>query len=74
LRSSRRKCAAHLLQLCAGGHLLGEQSGLDAVEETLQPADELGLGDPELGIGRDRVVAEPQSEPCRLNKSEAADE
>ena len=31
-------------------HLLGEQGGLDAVEEALEPADELGLGDPELGL------------------------
>ncbi len=32
---------AHLLQLRPGGHLLGEQGGLDAVEQALQPAHQL---------------------------------
>ena len=36
---------AHLLELLAGGQLLGEQGGLDAVEQALEPADQLGLGD-----------------------------
>ena len=35
----------HLLELGPGRHLLGEQRGLDAVEEALKPAHELGLGD-----------------------------
>src|SRR5690606_16055841 len=34
----------HLLELLAGGHLLGEEGGLDAVEEPLEPTHELGLG------------------------------
>ena len=42
----------HLLELLAGGHLLGEQGGLDAVEQALEPADQLGLGDAQLGPGR----------------------
>ena len=36
---------AHLLELHLGGHLLGDQRGLDPVEQALEPADELGLGD-----------------------------
>ena len=52
LPDARRQAAAHLLQLGAGGHLLGEQRGLDAVEQALQPADQLGLGDPQLGVRR----------------------
>ena len=43
---------AHLLQLRLRRHLLGEQRGLDAVEEPLEPAHQLGLGDPQLGVGR----------------------
>ena len=42
--------AAHLLELRAGGHLLGVDRGLDAVEEPLEPADQLGLGDPQLAL------------------------
>jgi hypothetical protein len=37
---------AHLLELGPGRHLLGEERGLNAVEEPLEPAHELGLGDP----------------------------
>jgi len=37
--------AAHLLELRAGCHLLCEQRGLDAVEESFEPADQLRLGD-----------------------------
>jgi hypothetical protein len=37
--------SSHLLQLRSRSHLLGEQSGLDAVEQPLEPADQLGLGD-----------------------------
>ena len=50
--------ASHLLELLAGGQLLGEERGLDAVEEALQPADELGLGHPQLGFGRHLAVGE----------------
>ena len=45
----------------AGGHLLGEQRGLDAVEEAFEPADELGLGDAKLGLRRG-VALERQGE------------
>ena len=46
-----RRQLAHLLELLAGRHLLGEQRRLDAVEQALEPADELGLGDAQLGLG-----------------------
>ena len=58
--------AAHLLELGARGHLLGEQRGLDAVEEALEPADELGLGDPQLGLGGHGVVGEGQRQAFEL--------
>src|SRR5215471_6420715 len=35
-----RPPAAHLLELLLGGRLLGEEGGLDPVEEALEPADE----------------------------------
>ena len=41
---------AHLVQLGPGRHLLGHQDSLVAVEQALQPPDQLGVGDPELGI------------------------
>ena len=46
----RQRALAHLLQLGARRHLLGEQRGLNAVEQALQPADELRLRDPELRV------------------------
>jgi hypothetical protein len=46
----REGLLAHLVQLGPGGHLLGHQGRLDAVEEPLEPPDQLGLGDPELGF------------------------
>ena len=49
---SRRQCAAHPGQLLLGGHLLGDQRGLDPVEKALEPADKLSLRDPQLGIAR----------------------
>ena len=42
--------AAHLLQLLLRGHLLGEQGRLDAVEEPLEPTDQLRLRDAQLGV------------------------
>ena len=55
----------HLLQLGLGGHLLGDEGGLDAVEEPLEPADELGLGDPQLGVAG-LLVLEGQGDPLEL--------
>src|SRR4051812_35531364 len=57
---------AHLLELRAGRHLLGVDRGLDAVEEPLEPADELGLRDPELGVRRRGVLGEGQRESLEL--------
>src|SRR3984885_10978498 len=53
---------AHLLELAAGGHLLSEQRGLNPVEQPFQPADQLRLGDPQLGVGRDGAFGERQGE------------
>ena len=57
--------AAHLGELVARGHLLGEQGGLDTVEETFEPADELGLGHPQLGLAR-RLLVQWQGDPVQL--------
>ncbi len=57
---------AHLLELLTGRDLLGEQRRLDAVEQPLEPADELGLGDPELAVARDLVVLERQRQRAQL--------
>ena len=43
---------AHVLELALGLHLLGEQRGLNAVEQTFEPTDELGLRDAQLGLAR----------------------
>src|SRR3984957_4256218 len=53
---------AHLLELAAGGHLLSEQRGLYPVEQPFQPADQLRLGDAQLGVGRDGALRERQGE------------
>ena len=51
---------------CARRHLLREQRGLDAVEQALQPADQLRLRDAQFGVGRDAVLGERQREPIEL--------
>src|SRR3954468_15975108 len=63
---ARREGAAHLLELRAGGHLRGVDRGLDAVEEPLEPAHQLRLSDPQLGVGGGLVVGERQGEPLEL--------
>ena len=56
----RRRCpgssapAPHLVELLLRHRLLGEQRGLDAVEQAFEPADELGLREPQLRLGRGR--------------------
>ena len=57
---------AHVLELLAGGHLLGEEGGLDAVEQALEPADELGLGQAQLDVARDLGLVEGQGQPIEL--------
>src|SRR4029079_6548053 len=65
LGDPRRQRPAHLLELRASGHLLGVDRGLDAVEQALEPADQLGLRDPELRIRRGRL-AERLDQPVEL--------
>src|ERR1700735_3649074 len=57
---------AHLLELAAGGHLLSAQRGLNPVEQPFQPADQLRLGDTQLGVRRDGAFGERQGEPVAL--------
>ena len=64
-RRSRRQLA-DLLELLASGELLGEQRGLDAVEQALQPPDELRLGDADLALGGHLTVTERQGEHLQL--------
>jgi len=66
LHESRGERAAHLLELRACSHLLCEQRGLDAVEESFEPADQLRLGDAQFGLARRGVVRERQREPFKL--------
>jgi prephenate dehydratase len=61
-----RERPAHLLQLGPRGHLLREQGRLYPVEQPLEPADELRLGDPELALARRHVVGEWQRQPLEL--------
>ena len=42
--------AAHLVELLLRRRLLGEEGRLDAVEQALEPADELGLGEAQLRL------------------------
>ena len=57
---------AHLVELGPGRHLLGHQGGLDPVEQALQPSDQLGVGDPQLGIrGRRRCRRGSRPGPAR---------
>ncbi len=58
--------APHLLELLAGGHLLGEERGLDPVEQALEPADELGLGDAQLGLAGAASSSNGMGEPGQL--------
>ncbi len=55
----------HLFQLGPRRHLLGHQCRLDPVEEPLQPAHQLGLGDPQLGLGG-RLLVEGDRDPLQL--------
>src|SRR6478609_1490485 len=61
-----RECPTHLLELGTRGHLLGVDRGLDAVEEALEPAHELGLRDPQLSLGRRALLGERQRQPLEL--------
>src|SRR4051795_10087676 len=66
LLTAGQRLAPPLLALRTGGPLLGEQPRLDAVEHALQPADQLSLGDPQLGLGRRLALAERQRDPLEF--------
>src|SRR4051812_7971022 len=51
-RALERAALADLVQLLLRHGLLREERGLDAVEQALEPADELGLRQPQLRLGR----------------------
>src|SRR5215469_10206758 len=55
---ARGKGAPHLLELCASGHLLSEERGLDAVEQSFEPADELSLRYTQLRLAWRGVLGE----------------
>src|SRR4051812_26454026 len=63
---SGRQLAPHLLELLAGLHLLREQRRLDAVEQALEPPDELSLCDPQLGLAGRRVTRERRRQAGQL--------
>src|SRR5688572_17754247 len=60
LRHGAGRELPELVELLAGGQLLREQRRLDPVEQALEPAHELGLGDAQLGVGRHVVDLERQ--------------
>jgi hypothetical protein len=61
-----QRALAHLLELGPRRDLLGEQRGLNAVEEALEPPDELCLRDPKLGVRRNLVLGERQRQALQL--------
>src|SRR5580658_7834148 len=65
-RTRRQAPLADLLELGPRRHLLDDEGGLDPVEQALQPSDELGLGDPQLGLGRRRVGVESDGHAVEL--------
>ena len=64
--SALGELGAHVLELLARRHLLREQRRLDAVEQTLEPADQLRLCDAQLDIGGRDVGPERQRQPVEL--------
>ena len=56
----------HLFKLLPSRHLLSKERCLDAVKETLEPTNQLCLGDPQLGVRRYLVLAERQCERVQL--------
>src|SRR5689334_9701193 len=64
--AGRQRALPHLLQLLTSRHLLGEQGGLDAVEQAFEPADQLGLCDPQFRVRRNAFVGEREREPLEL--------
>src|SRR2546422_7430724 len=53
LRGTRwQSSTAHLVELSPRLHVLRPQGGLNSLEQSLQPSDQLGLGDPDLRLAR----------------------
>src|SRR5438034_11601439 len=68
-RSWGQSATPHLCKLRARLHVLRPQRRLDPVEETLEPADELGLCDPDLRLARRPLERDRQrSEERRVGK------
>src|SRR6056300_514919 len=65
LRGALRKLP-NLIELLPSGELLGEEGCLDAVEEALEPADELRLRHTELTLRRDLPVLEGQRQDAQF--------
>src|SRR5450631_537834 len=61
----RRERTTHVLKLLLGCHLLGEERGLNAVEQPFEPSDELCLGNAQLGVRR-RLIVERQGDSLEL--------
>ena len=57
-----REAATDAGELLLGGDLLCEQCCLDALDQTLEPADELRLGDSQFRLARGGVEIEIHSE------------
>src|SRR5690606_7669150 len=62
----QRRPTAALVQWPPGRRLLRHQRGLDAVEEPLQPAHQLRLGDPQLRLAGGGLLGERQRQPTQL--------
>jgi hypothetical protein len=56
----------HLRHHLLPGGVLCRDSRLDAVEETFEPADQLGLGNPNFRVRRGFVLGERQMDPFEL--------
>jgi len=56
----------HLFQLRPGRHLLGEQCGLNTVEEPLEPTDQLRLSYPQLCLARHVRLVERYRQPVQF--------
>src|SRR3954452_14447854 len=65
-RHRARRQLPHLFELLAGGYLLGEERRLDAMEQALEPADQLSLGNTQFRVGGHLAVLERQGQVAQL--------
>ena len=65
-RSGRQLAQLRLRGSVFPGGMLGCEGRLDAVEEALEPADQLRLGDPQLRVRRRSVLGEGKSDPFQF--------